>query len=87
MRMFSDTFVPGSNTSVMIKTGEFSTGTFGDYSSGTDTGPPFGTTTCSIACMTKVKVDDGFMLEVLTSRTNVITQRGFDKRGYGGLNP
>ena len=35
----------------------------------------------------KGKVDDGFMLEVLTSHTNVITQRGFDERGYGGLNP
>ena len=32
-------------------------------------------------------VDDGFMLEVLQSHTNVITQRGFDERGYGGLNP
>ena len=32
-------------------------------------------------------VDDGFMLEVLASHTNVITQRGFDERGYGGLNP
>jgi len=32
-------------------------------------------------------VDAGFMLEVLSSHTNVITQRGYDKRGYGGLNP
>ncbi len=32
-------------------------------------------------------VDDGFMLEVLASHTNVITQRGFDERGYGGMNP
>jgi stage V sporulation protein R len=32
-------------------------------------------------------VDDGFMIEVLASHTNVITQRGFDERGYGGLNP
>ena len=32
-------------------------------------------------------VDDGFMIEVLTSHTNVITQRGFDQPGYGGLNP
>jgi stage V sporulation protein R len=32
-------------------------------------------------------VDDGFMLEVLTSHTNVVTQRGHDERGYGGLNP
>lgn len=33
------------------------------------------------------KVNDGFMLEVLASHTNVVTQRGFDERGYGGLNP
>ncbi|SER21369.1 stage V sporulation protein R [Solimonas aquatica] len=32
-------------------------------------------------------VDDGFMLEVLQSHTNVVTQRGYDQRGYGGLNP
>ena len=32
-------------------------------------------------------VDSGFMLECLASHTNVITQRGFDQRGYGGLNP
>jgi spore cortex formation protein SpoVR/YcgB (stage V sporulation) len=32
-------------------------------------------------------VDDGFMLEVLASHTNVVAQRGFDERGYGGLNP
>ncbi len=32
-------------------------------------------------------VDDGFMLEVLASHTNVIGQRGFDERGFGGLNP
>ena len=32
-------------------------------------------------------VDDGFMLEVLSSHTNVITQRGFDQPGYGGINP
>lgn len=32
-------------------------------------------------------VDDGFMLEVLASHTNVVTQRGFDERGYGGFNP
>jgi stage V sporulation protein R len=32
-------------------------------------------------------VDDGFMLEVLSSHTNVIAQRGFDQRGYGGINP
>jgi stage V sporulation protein R len=32
-------------------------------------------------------VDDGFMLEVLASHTNVVGQRGFDQRGYGGINP
>ncbi len=32
-------------------------------------------------------VDDGFMLEVLSSHTNVIAQRGYDQRGYGGINP
>ncbi|NND70737.1 MAG: SpoVR family protein [Rhodothermales bacterium] len=32
-------------------------------------------------------VDDSFMIEVLASHTNVIMQRGFDERGYGGLNP
>lgn len=32
-------------------------------------------------------VDDGFMIEVLASHTNVIAQRGFDERGYGGINP
>jgi stage V sporulation protein R len=32
-------------------------------------------------------VDDGFMLEVLASHTNVISQRGFDQPGYGGINP
>jgi len=32
-------------------------------------------------------VDDGFMLEVLSSHTNVVAQRGFDQRGYGGINP
>jgi spore cortex formation protein SpoVR/YcgB (stage V sporulation) len=35
----------------------------------------------------KSLVDSGFMLEVLASHTNVTTQRGFDQRGYGGLNP
>jgi stage V sporulation protein R len=35
----------------------------------------------------KQLVDSGFMLEVLSSHTNVVTQRGFDQRGYGGLNP
>ena len=33
------------------------------------------------------RVDDGFMLEVLASHTNVVAQRGFDERGYGGINP
>ncbi|MFK7860689.1 MAG: SpoVR family protein [Granulosicoccus sp.] len=32
-------------------------------------------------------VDDGFMLEVLASHSNVISQRGFDEQGYGGFNP
>ena len=32
-------------------------------------------------------VDDGFMLEFLQSHTNVVSQSGFDQRGYGGLNP
>ena len=32
-------------------------------------------------------VDAGFMLECLTSHTNVVTQRDFDQRGYGGMNP
>jgi stage V sporulation protein R len=32
-------------------------------------------------------VDDGFMIEVLTSHTNVVTQRGYDQPGYGGINP
>ncbi|HWS76284.1 MAG TPA: SpoVR family protein, partial [Quisquiliibacterium sp.] len=31
--------------------------------------------------------DDGFMLECLASHTNVVAQRGFDERGYGGANP
>jgi spore cortex formation protein SpoVR/YcgB (stage V sporulation) len=33
------------------------------------------------------RVDAGFMLEVLQSHTHVVAQRGFDERGYGGLNP
>ena len=33
------------------------------------------------------QVGSGFMLEVLASHTNVITQRGYDQRGYGGINP
>lgn len=32
-------------------------------------------------------VDDGFMIEFLQSHTNVVAQRGFDQRGYGGVNP
>jgi spore cortex formation protein SpoVR/YcgB (stage V sporulation) len=32
-------------------------------------------------------VTDGFMLEVLSSHSNVVAQRGFDERGYGGMNP
>ncbi|RPH66382.1 MAG: SpoVR family protein [Burkholderiales bacterium] len=32
-------------------------------------------------------VDDGFMIEILESHTNVIAQRGFDQRGYAGCNP
>lgn len=35
----------------------------------------------------KGHVSDGFMLEFLHHHTNVITQRGFDERGYGGINP
>ncbi|HVT37267.1 MAG TPA: SpoVR family protein, partial [Nevskiaceae bacterium] len=35
----------------------------------------------------KKLVDAGFMLEFLSSHTNVITQRGFDQKGYGGINP
>lgn len=31
--------------------------------------------------------DDAFMIEFLKSHTNVVTQRGFDERGYGGINP
>jgi stage V sporulation protein R len=32
-------------------------------------------------------VNDGFMVEFLQSHTNVVAQRGFDERGYGGMNP
>ena len=32
-------------------------------------------------------VSDAFMLEVLTSHTNVLTQPGFDSQRYGGINP
>lgn len=35
----------------------------------------------------KRQVDSGFMLEWLSSHTNVVTQRGYDQRGYGGINP
>jgi stage V sporulation protein R len=33
------------------------------------------------------QVDDAFMLEFLQSHTNVVSQRGFDERGFGGINP
>ena len=33
------------------------------------------------------RVDDGFMIEFLTSHTNVLTQPGFDSKRYGGINP
>lgn len=32
-------------------------------------------------------VNDGFMVEFLQSHTNVVAQRGFNERGYGGINP
>jgi len=32
-------------------------------------------------------VNDAFMLEFLQSHTNVVGQRGFDERGYAGINP
>ncbi|MGB7181126.1 MAG: SpoVR family protein [Burkholderiaceae bacterium] len=32
-------------------------------------------------------LEDGLMLEVLSSHTNVIAQRGFDQQGYSGINP
>ena len=35
----------------------------------------------------KGQVTDGFMMEVLASHTNVVAQRGFDQRGFGGINP
>ncbi|GAA4326488.1 SpoVR family protein [Pigmentiphaga soli] len=35
----------------------------------------------------KGQVNDGFMIEFLQSHTNVVSQRGFDQRGYGGINP
>jgi stage V sporulation protein R len=33
------------------------------------------------------QVNDGFMMEFLQSHTGVVAQRGFDERGYGGMNP
>lgn len=33
------------------------------------------------------RVTAGFMLEFLHHHTNVVTQRGFDQSGYGGINP
>jgi spore cortex formation protein SpoVR/YcgB (stage V sporulation) len=33
------------------------------------------------------RVTSGFMLEFLHHHTNVVTQRGFDEQGYGGMNP
>jgi stage V sporulation protein R len=33
------------------------------------------------------RVDDGFMIEFLTSHTNVLSQPGFDSKRYGGINP
>jgi stage V sporulation protein R len=35
----------------------------------------------------KGQLEDGFMIEFLQVHTNVVTQRGFDERGYGGINP
>ncbi len=32
-------------------------------------------------------LDEGYMLEILQSHTNVVAQRGYDQRGYGGVNP
>jgi stage V sporulation protein R len=32
-------------------------------------------------------VSEAFMLEILTSHTNVLTQPGFDSQRYGGINP
>jgi len=32
-------------------------------------------------------VNDGFMMEFLQSHTNVVSQSGFDERGYHGINP
>ncbi len=33
------------------------------------------------------QVDSGFMLEALSSHTQVTTQYGYDRRGYSGINP
>jgi len=33
------------------------------------------------------QVTDGFMMEFLQSHTGVVSQRGFDERGYSGMNP
>lgn len=33
------------------------------------------------------RIDDGAMLEILASHTNVLTQPGFDSPNFGGLNP
>ena len=35
----------------------------------------------------KKLLSEGAMIEFLASHTNVVTQRGFDERGYGGINP
>lgn len=35
----------------------------------------------------KGQVTDGFMMEFLQSHTSVVSQRGFDQRGYSGINP
>ena len=35
----------------------------------------------------KGQLEDGFMIESLQAHTNVVTQRGFDERGYSGINP
>ena len=32
-------------------------------------------------------VDTGFLLEFISAHTNVVSQRGYDQRGYGGINP
>ncbi|MFO1319127.1 MAG: SpoVR family protein [Burkholderiales bacterium] len=35
----------------------------------------------------KGRVDDAFMIEFLHNHTNVVAQRGFDQKGYHGVNP